>query len=337
MVHKSVLIAAPIGGTKQYSINLWFEWIARQEYDHIEVALCTNGKGYHELAELVRQVEITRPDGTKLKPIPLELKNSETLTTIQKITYAREKIRRYAKDNNYDYIFFLDTDTIPQQLNTINMLIETQKDAVSGVYFYKNSKVSVLIDEETKTNITLEKIEQAYKNNELLKTKAFGFGCLLLSRPIFTTNEFDYKKFGEERSDDFGYCHQLEQNKVSLWVQPRVMCKHVTMPEEDSHIMYYGTRVIKLNDKNIKVDDHNTSECLQPKKKLDDEYMPYYKNKIIQQKKSKNELTKTSLKTCPLRQTGSQNSSEPKEDNSTKKKEHGAYNQKYNSLYRSDL
>ena len=37
-----VLICAPIGGQKQYSINLWFEWIANQTYKNYEVIVVDN-------------------------------------------------------------------------------------------------------------------------------------------------------------------------------------------------------------------------------------------------------------------------------------------------------
>ena len=36
---KKILISAPIGGHKQYSINDWFNWIARQTYPNYDICL----------------------------------------------------------------------------------------------------------------------------------------------------------------------------------------------------------------------------------------------------------------------------------------------------------
>lgn len=242
-----ILIAAPIGGQKQYSINLWFDWIARQSYpkELVTPCICVNGAGYKELVDKVRQVEISYPDGYKQAVEVLELPDSNNLTTIQKITYAREKIRRFAVEKGFDYILFLDTDTIPANKDAIQQLMKWNKDAVSGLYFYKNSKQPVVIDAETHTNITLEKCETAVKENKLIEVWGFGFGCLLLSTNAFSKNAFDYDLFGEERTDDFGYCHVLEQSGIPRFLDPFVLCKHFDDPEKIKNLgtnipMYVG-------------------------------------------------------------------------------------------------
>jgi len=240
--HKRVLIAAPIGGQKQYSINLWFDWIAKQSYpkELIKPCICVNGEGFRELGEKVRQVEISYPDGFKHVVEVLELPDSNNLTTIQKITYARETIRRFAVKEGYDYILFLDTDTIPANKDAIQQLIKWDKEAISGLYFYKNSKQPVVIDAETHTNISLEKCETAVKENKIIEVWGFGFGCLLLSRRAFEKNAFDYDLFGEERTDDFGYCHVLEQNGVLRYLDPFILCKHFDDPDK---IKSAGTQI----------------------------------------------------------------------------------------------
>jgi hypothetical protein len=227
-----ILVAAPIGGKKQYSINLWFDWIANQTFpkEQIEACICVNGSDSKELGDLIRQVEISYPDGYKQGIKVLELPNSFELSTIQKITYSREMIRRYAVKNNFDYIFFLDSDTIPAHTDAIEQLLKWNKDVISGLYFYKNSKQPVVIDAETNTNISLEKCETMANNKEICEVWGFGFGCLLLSRKAFEKAEFDYDLFGEERTDDFGYCHVLEQNGIKRWFDPSIICKHFSDP-----------------------------------------------------------------------------------------------------------
>ena len=235
MSNPKVLIAAPIAGAKQYSMGDWLEWIARQNYpiDSFDVCLCANGESAKDLLKQINESEIEYPNHTK-KIIGLELKNSNELTIIQKITYAREMIRRYAVENEFDYIFFLDTDTIPLNLDAIQELINQEKDVVSGVYFYKSSKVPVIIDIETSTNVSIEKLAKSFGESSSIECWGFGFGCLLLSRKAFESAEFDYNLFKEERTDDFGYCEVLSQLGIRRYYYGRVVCIHLENPEKDN-------------------------------------------------------------------------------------------------------
>ena len=225
-----ILIAAPIGGKKQYSINVWFDWIAKQTFP-AEVCLCVNGADNKEVAAMIDQVEISYPNGFKQRIKTLLLPDSDRMSVIQKITYSREMIRRYAVENNFDYIFFLDTDTIPYHKDAIQILLDHKKDIISGLYFYKNTKQPVIIDAETNTNISLQKCEDLALKRKICEVWGFGFGCLLISRRAFENNAFDYDLFGEERTDDFGYCHVLEQQGIKRFFDPFVICKHFNDPE----------------------------------------------------------------------------------------------------------
>jgi hypothetical protein len=159
----------------------------------------------------------------------MQLENDENLTTIQRITYSREKIRRLAVKQEFDYLFFLDTDTIPVYYNAITQILsrpELKNSAISGLYFYKNSRQTVAIDLKTKTNLALHKIQKAHEHKELIEVWGFGFGCLMLSKNIFKENPFDYEKFKEHYTDDFGYCQILEDNNIQRFIDPLVLCRH---------------------------------------------------------------------------------------------------------------
>jgi len=97
-----ILIAAPIGGKKQYSINDWFDYIATQTFpkEDVEACICVNGADNQELKDLIDQVEISYPDGCKQRITTLLLPDSEKMSVVQKITYSREMIRRYAVEKD---------------------------------------------------------------------------------------------------------------------------------------------------------------------------------------------------------------------------------------------
>lgn len=224
-----VLIAAPISGHKQYSINEWFTWIANQEYKNYDFALCVNGESQQKLLSMLKQVEITDVHGQTKKPVVLWNipKKGVATNILQNITHARESLRRYAEKNNYDYIFFLDTDTIPIQLNAIEMLISTGKEAVSGVYFYKKTTVPVMLSTIHKTNFTLKELEDAANKKELLPTEIFGLGCALIHKSVFRKIPFSYSVFGKELGDDYGYCWAMNEEGIKRYTEPLLMCQHL--------------------------------------------------------------------------------------------------------------
>lgn len=232
-----VLIAAPITGIKQYSINRWFDWIANQKYEFesVDFALCVNGTKYKEsekLYDMLNQVEILKGTSVK-KPIVLWNQDKKDTTMLQRITYARETLRRFAVKEDYDYLFFLDTDTIPINLNAIDLLIKRNCQIVSGLYFYKGTKVPVMTDYKTGTNFTLDVIEEAANNNQLLECGIFGLGCCMISRSIFAIYEFNFEKFGEEIGDDYGYCFQLDQVGIARILDVNVPCYHLGESQKD--------------------------------------------------------------------------------------------------------
>jgi len=222
---KKVLISAPIGGHKQYSINLWFEWIVNQDYSNIVVCICSNGDNRKDIMNNIDKVKLTHKSGRNISIINLELPRSDDLSIIQKITYSRETIRRFAVKYEYDAIFWLDTDTIPANKNAISRLLSWNVDSVSGLYFYKNSAVPVVIDADTHTNVSMEKLNEFVNIDRIMPVWGTGYGCLLHQGKAMKLR-FDYELFGEERTDDFGHCHVLEQNNVLRWLDPFILCKH---------------------------------------------------------------------------------------------------------------
>lgn len=261
MIKPKVLIAAPIGGQKQYSMMDFLEWISRQAYENYDICVCSNGEHARELFHKILDTEIT--DIHKRRPLIQPLMYlGEGLTTIQKITYSREKIRRYAVDNRYDYLFFMDTDTIPLEINTIQKLIDADKDVVSGIYFYKGTSQPVIIDKDTNTNISMTKLQEHFEKDELIEVVGFGFGCLMLSKKAFSSCEFNYDLFGEERSDDFGYCHVLNQNGFKLFVHPKIFCNHLAEKKKEN-IDLAGFKIPVVS--GLKKEIINCEHCTRPR------------------------------------------------------------------------
>ena len=226
LVKPKILIAAPIAGVKQYSMGEWLRWVANQTFANYDFALCVNGKDRDLLIEKLEATQISDVHKAIKKPIILEMANSDNTSTIQNLCYAREILMDYARKHDYTHLLFLDTDTIPHHLGTIQMLLDQQKDYVSGLYFYKNSKVPVAINKLTHKNFTLEELKPMVLNKELVETWGVGYGCVLLSRKAFEV-PLDYEKFGEQISDDFAHGDSCTKAGITLYFYPLVCCQHL--------------------------------------------------------------------------------------------------------------
>ena len=225
-----VLIAAPVGGRRQYALGAWLEWISRQTHATYDVAVCVNGAGKDDLALQFAETSWTDVHGSQKAPLVLNLpgSDSERLTMLQRLTSARDALRAYAVEQDYDYLFFLDTDTIPP-LDAIPRLISHDVAVVSGLYFYKRSSVPVACSGLTGKNYRLDVLKLAVEKDSLLKAGGFGYGCLLLRSDALNV-AFNYERWGEKVSEDFGHGEELQEHGFALWLDPRVGCKHLEDP-----------------------------------------------------------------------------------------------------------
>lgn len=223
-MERKVLIAAPIGDGKEYSINEWLQWIADQTYNDVDVALCVNGRSEQSLRRKLALLSMCEINGKKIKLLRLNYKDTHTLK--MRLSYSRDIIREYAIRQEYDYVLWLDTDTIPVFKDTIKQLIKHGKHCISGVYFYKGTTQSVIIDKETGTNMRLEKIQDAIDYDKLVEVWGFGFGCVLTSKKALEAADFDYNYKKEDWTEDFVFCDKLATKGITRWVYPRIICKH---------------------------------------------------------------------------------------------------------------
>lgn len=220
----TVLIAAPIGDGKEYSINEWFKWISEQPYDDYDVVLCVNGKSAESVAEKKAMLEEVRINDRPL--LVLSLPYDQYHTTKHRLAYSRDMIRSFAIEKRYDYVFWLDTDTIPIIMDTIPLLIAQEKDVISGLYFYKGTKQSVIIDKDTLTNVQYSRIKELVMSGEVIKVWGFGFGCLLMAKSVLDKFSFDYTYKYEDWSEDFIACELIEKAGIDRWFYARMICKH---------------------------------------------------------------------------------------------------------------
>lgn len=146
---------------------------------------------------------------------------------------ARNSIVDLAIENNCTHIMFLDTDmTFPA--NTIEKLINHDKDIVGGLYFerYHPYKPAVFW-KDTDGDYALKDIPQ----NKLVECDAIGTGCLLIKTSVFEKLEkpyFEYRlgKYGTFNdnkffSEDIVFCETCKSKGMTIYCDTSIKCGHL--------------------------------------------------------------------------------------------------------------
>lgn len=176
---------------------------------------------------------------------------------------SRNYLRDYALENNYDYFLNIDQDVIPPK-DVITRLLSHEKDFVTGIYFNYFKKTSselerlavayTLFSEEEEKIIRENPEKTKFENpslyaalmkkewefgklmrpiNEaeinagrLLKIRAAGSGCMLVSRRALEASAFRENKEGG--FDDVLFCFDLQERGFDLYADCSVICEHLT-------------------------------------------------------------------------------------------------------------
>lgn len=224
-----VLIAAPISGFKQYSLKQWIQWIKNQAYEHYDVLLCINGKeDQAPLYNTLKDIEWTDVHGNTKKLLIKWQQDIAPLSINQRLVYARHTVQEYFLARaEYTHLLWLDTDTIPCISDAIPRLLSHKLLYVSGLYFYKQSQQAVMVDMETGTNLTPEKARRLVEKQKLGEIALSGMGCCLMKRKLFEFASFDFARYKDEHGDDYGFCRQVRDAGLHMWVDPIVLCDHL--------------------------------------------------------------------------------------------------------------
>ena len=144
-------------------------------------------------------------------------------------------LRKLVLDHNYDYLFSLEQDVIPEK-NALTKLISHNKEVVSGIYFVHNlidGKRGLIpqafIELENKTNNLPDMRwlkEEEFDSNKLIKIVSCGMGCVLIHR-----NVLEQIRFRSENNvfDDRFFGIDLYKKNIPIYCDTSVKCKHLIL------------------------------------------------------------------------------------------------------------
>ena len=161
------------------------------------------------------------------------------------IDRARNKLFQEALLGEYDYMFFIDDDTIFRDTDTLNKMVQLDKPIVTGLYFNRSSTlhepvVSLYAGDSVTGQPLAGKDDDWFENGmpkEPFKVDYTGGGCLLIRKDAIdkvaelTTTPFDEMRtmFGE----DYSFCERCRQLGIEIWCDPTFELGHLSSCEID--------------------------------------------------------------------------------------------------------
>jgi len=146
------------------------------------------------------------------------------------VDVGRNIIAKYAQENGFDYIMWVDSDMILPK-NTLVRLLSHNKDIVAGVYSYKvlgnKEVVAKRFQDETREeydNLTIKEIKES---SGLIEVDGFGFGCVLTKVSVFDKIPYPWFIFTQEMGEDIFFCRKAQNEGYKLWLDTDVICGHI--------------------------------------------------------------------------------------------------------------
>jgi len=222
MQNPKVLVGCPTSYHKEYALKQYAEAVKSLDYDNYDILLVDNSPDdvyYNKIKE----------NGLNV------IKGPYFEGAMQRIIASRNLLRKYALDNNYDYLFSLEQDVIPNK-DMLTKLTSHNKEVVSGIYFVHNIINNkrllipqIFIELPSKTNNLPDMrwlTEEEFNNNEIIKIVSCGMGCVLIHRNILEKIEF---RSENNVFDDRFFGIDLYNKNIPMYCDTGVKCKHLVV------------------------------------------------------------------------------------------------------------
>jgi len=156
---------------------------------------------------------------------------------------ARNDLVKMALNDNCDYVFFIDSDTLIPK-NALNTLLNMNQDIVSGLYFSKGKPylpVARLKDGEKHSFL------EDFEFNDIMEVQGVGMGCCLIKTDVFKNMEFPYFKLEWRKhegvdyqiAEDLYFCDEAIKKGHKIYLNTGIVCPHFGIEVSAEHFMPY--------------------------------------------------------------------------------------------------
>ena len=145
------------------------------------------------------------------------------------VYHARNMFVEKAINNEYDYIFMVDSDMVLTE-DTLIRLLEHNKDIVSGLCFkrrfpYEPACLSVC---RIENNVPVFEAMSQWNSNELKEVEGVGSACVLIKTDVFKAlGEINWYMPTLEFSEDYSFCLRAREQGYPIFVDTSLVIGHI--------------------------------------------------------------------------------------------------------------
>lgn len=233
---KKVLISCPTAAAKNYCFEEWIENVMKFTYPNCDIRLFDNtddgGVNAKYLNDYVN-AQYGNISGKFFAENTLVKHNLKTSSIIAKMCVSHNDCRTYALNNEYDYMFHLESDIFPPK-DVIERLMFRQKNIVAGLYWIgEGIRRKAMVLEPLKLSdycysglyLSPNIGEIRLFNGELQLASQVGLGCVLISKKALQRVPFRYEVNGECHPDTY-WSQDCAEMKIPIHLDSSVVCRH---------------------------------------------------------------------------------------------------------------
>jgi|SRR3989344_105814 len=220
-----ILVGIPTSFHKEYCLKEFSKGIKELTYKEKEVLFVDNSKDDNYLKK-IRNLGFQAIKGPYFD------------APVKRISASRNVLINTAIKENFDYILFLDQDTIPPK-DSIERFLKGNKPIICGIVFSRakspdgkpaytpNVYKIIPADKELPDMVELSPGEIA--SNKLLRVVSCGGACIFVSKEVFTKVRF---REDLKQCEDRWFCIDLYKTNIPLYCDTSIKCKHLVTNRE---------------------------------------------------------------------------------------------------------
>ncbi len=236
-----VLVACPSAHAKDYCFKEWLNCAMNLTYPAYDIKIFDNTQDYG-INTAYQNTHFKNKYGKHNKKFECintmalhKLQTNAITSLIERTTLSHNDCRDACIQGGYDYLLHLESDVMPPK-DVIEQLMYHNKKVV-GALFYRDNGISrqpmiqTIHQMHNKGYIILNAMPQddILFDGALQKVYSVGLGCILIKREVLEKIKFRHTPGVNLHADSY-FSEDCHKNKIDIFIDPNVVCRHENMP-----------------------------------------------------------------------------------------------------------
>jgi GT2 family glycosyltransferase len=255
-----VLVAAPTYNGMKYCQDVFLDRLKELDSLDYDILIVDNSRDNVCFEEL-----------KKVEGITILKDETDAEKNIWRLISSRNKIIKYALDNDYSHILMMDSDVIPPK-NIISELLGCNKEIVSGLYFnyfgvgvdvkflpgawkfftekeFEQIKVKYPLPSLVKSRFDLRRhlTKEEWGSGELLDVAIPSAGCMLMERKVFGKiryGKLNIPQLNVITGDDIYFITKAREAGFTAYCYTKIKCEHLVKgkykKDAEGNLVHFG-------------------------------------------------------------------------------------------------